>query len=503
METSLSETQSQLPTRYEASPIRTSQLIIYCLVLSSSLGGLGPSGVLVSSIEGYYNIPDIEYNMVFLVSYADFIVSAPIWYVCVSKYGLRITMIWACALAVLGYGIQGLYQFHFAPLIVGGALVDMSRAFILLTGNMFVSRWYGPDKKGVAYAALFVSAGVWGGLMLLTTRLLLGDSDTVFHDWFWVFLVVLGALAIVTLFLAIFVFQEEPDVPPAPQADRSPDTCWINPVWYDDNVLQVVLFIVMYMIVISPTWSIGSLLFEIMNDRGYSNNDQTIGGVVYYVFSIFTPLATGAFIDKHKRYRELAVFMVAATAIVYAVWVAVIDYWWPFICATAVLGFVTGAYSATFTLVISELSYPMSEDQGNMLCYFWGQWSAAGMTVLASFPSTVNIALWLFLGIYVATAIILGAFLGPTTPVRYIRWEEELQYEMREKKEEEEERKRGKRIQNGGRRDTPTNNNTNSAYRTKSHHRRDNNDNDDNAIIIPEPDTDALLSDTSGLLNRH
>jgi len=410
---------------YEHSPGRYLQLTCYSLVFCASLGGLGPPGVLVTAIEQYYGIGDTTYNAVFFISYLDFIISAPVWQWMVIHWGLRTTLITCSTVACIGYGIQGLYQIHlgFVPLIVGGALVDTSRSMILITGNMFIGRWFSAKtgSKNMANNIMFGIAVVVGGVILGISLLLIGSDPQVFHDHYWNLLVGLSTLSLFALLMVSFAFKERPEKPPGPQSEPpSMNGCWCSPRWPRNmNWMHIIAHFVIYVFIIAGTWTIGSLLLEIMQDRGYSSSDRTLGAFIYYASAIPTPVLTALILDRWKCYRELIVGMLCVTSLVYLLWILMIPYRTGFLVMTSFLGLVTGAFSLTYTMTISEMIFPVSEDRGNILCYWWAQWTSGLATLGVSFGTTFTPFMWLFLGLYVGGAIAHGVLL--IWPVEYPR----------------------------------------------------------------------------------
>ncbi len=219
-----------------------------------------------------------------------------------------------------------------------------------------------------------------------------------------------------TFLLVFFLFIERPDFPPSPQSERydaltlkasqSLFGCF-HSSWGENNSL-VIIVIIVYVVSISATWSVPSLMIQMMNDRGFTQSQNTFAIAIYAACSVPTPLVTGWIMDRFKNYHVVILGILAATTGAFLWFVLSIDgniinYYF----SVGTLAFVTGSYTVSFTECASELAFPLPESDVSSLMFFFAQFSAAAGTAVASSRETNETALWVFFAMYVCMVIVL------------------------------------------------------------------------------------------------
>jgi len=409
---------------YKEEPQRWVMLILYCIILSVSYGGLGPIGVSVDSSQTYYDLDNFTFNFVYLCAFADFAISMMLWSWILDAYGLRIVVLVSCSVMVGGYVMQLFYKTEFWLVVFGGALVDTARAMIWSTSTTFIARWFSSSSKSLAYGIIFAVAASFSVGLFLSVRLVI-SSPADFEDEFIWFVVALLILSASTLLVAVFVFHERPDHPPGPQtigknSETKERPCgWMCTPCRASNRSTTSMYLAVYLASVMGTWSAASLLLQIMDDHDYTHGQITTVGIIYAIFSLPTPLITGFLMDTTRDYRSVVIGMIGAATIGFSMFYWTIDRGWPFYMAIAVMSLSTGSYSISFAVCTTELAYPLPEKNVSMFMFFWAQFAGAAGTVLASFASVVTTALLAFLVIYFGCTLVLVT--NRFTPVTYGR----------------------------------------------------------------------------------
>lgn len=412
---------------FREEPRRWLMLVIYCLVLSVSYGGLGPIGISVDSSQKYYGLDNITFNVVFLAAFADFAASMLLWNFLFRKFGLVVTIRSASLVSVAGYVLQLFYKTSFWFVVAGGVCVDTSRAMIWCTTTTFIARWFSSTSKSLAYGMIFALAAAFSVSLFLSVRLTITTPEE-FDDRFLYFVITLLCLSAGVALLTWFAFREAPDVLPGPQTDRervsptgvAPSSfSWILTPCRANNRKTTNVYLTMYLLSVVGTWSASALLLQIMDDHDYTQFQITVVGIVYAAMSLPTPIVIGKLMDVTRDYRSVVTGMVLLATIGFAMFWFTIDSGWVFYLSVGIMAFSTGAYSISFAECITELAFPLRESDISMFMFFFAQFAGAGGTILASFPAVINTVMTVFMLIYLCASVAL--VVDRLTPIVYRR----------------------------------------------------------------------------------
>lgn len=410
------------------------------MTLMLSLGGLGAPGLCVDSAIPYYGINDISYDTVYDMAYADRALGAVLYYFLVKRFGDRLAMCVGSASLVVGYAVQMFYQFNFAPLILGGMLVDSALALLWITIAGFTARWFDTNWKSKAFGIIFLSGTVASIVVFLLLRFFIDASYRFGSDYMW-FLIGFLVLAVVNFIVTLCVFEDAPQVVSAvkeedadededgnedggelvslaqprgrPRTSRDEACCrhdclsWLSVCHFGDNHVHVVIYIVVYVVQVSGIWTLTNLVYQIPLNHGYDHDQLTIIGAIFAGMSLPSPVITGIVMDLTKAYRVIAVVTAALTAGAMFMWATTIDVTTAFYVAVGFLALATGSYTVCFYSVITELSYPMAEIQVSMIVFVSSQLSGLLGTILTSNPTWSATMMWVFCGISSASFVVL------------------------------------------------------------------------------------------------
>jgi MFS family permease len=393
---------------------RYHMLAIFVMNVFVSNFSTGIAGTAVSAVEDFYGIGDDEFSVIYYATYVDFIISAPIWMILQHKYGLRRTMIGATVVMTVGFAIQFFYRYTFWVTVVGAMLTDTCRVLTWITGGLWMSRWFPPDEKSLAFGLVFFAGNLTGLIEFLIARLAMTSAD-VFDTMYIYILSALIILSAVMVIVTAIWFRGHPKHYRPPvfvvlgRGGRAHHLNWLRPKFdrRSFNYGSLVIHIVVYIFITIANWAVGNLIILYMVDLSFSTQSIFVAGLVYQIVSIGSPLAFGAILDATFAYRIVSFVIVASTTITYAVWVNSFQSEIMFIVTVCVFGFVSGATSLTFSETIMELAFPHGDATTGVLIFWIAQWPAAGSTALASYEVTKTATLWLFMGLYGAATLTL------------------------------------------------------------------------------------------------
>lgn len=376
------------------------------------------------------------------MSYVDFFIGIVIGTAVLNAFGMRVLIIASGAAQVVGYAIQALYRLSngFWPLIIGGMIIDMTRAFVWLATPTFVARWFEAERKSIAYGTIFVSAGFFALGIVALVRYTIENSDE-YRDFLIWYLLAFWVAAVVLFVTSIVAFTEAPRAPPGPQSDenekkknkvKQPGN-FCTPKWPEENRAALITIMVVYIIAVGPTWATSSLALAIMNNHGYSNSDISLVAVCALVASMPTPLITGALQSTFKQYRWIAFVTVLLSAGIFTGIPFVLDDRNAFIGLITTFMFVTGAFSVTFMECAVELAFPVPEWYATSIMFSGAQISGVLCTLLASFDATFTAAMWVFFGLLWGAVVVMliGQLLFNGTYARSKQQQKQEQYPLR------------------------------------------------------------------------
>lgn len=403
------------PPIYREYPKRWGMLAIYCLVLATSAGGLGPLGISVDSSQAYYDLSNLTFNTVFLASYGQFAISMQLWSYIVDVKTLRLAMICGTLTMTAGFVIQLFYKPYFWLALVGGTLADTARSLIWSTSTTFLARWFSSRSKAQAYGIIFAAAATVSVGLLAVTRFVITTPQE-FEDRYLYIVSSMLLMSATATTLVIFLFEEKPPTAPGPQtdtkstigSDRRERACsWMCSPCRSNNTNQTKLYSAAYLMTVMGTWSSASVLLQVMKDHDYTNSAITNVGIIYALCSLPTPILTGYLMDLTKDYRSVVIGIVGAASLSFGMFLFTIDQGRIFYLAIATMSFATGSFSISFCECVTELAFPMREKNISMFLFFWAQFGGAVGTLLASFPDVVWTALMVFEALYIVVFVAL------------------------------------------------------------------------------------------------
>lgn len=338
-------------------------------------------------------------------------------------------MLYGSLLMIVGYAFQLGYRISFWFVIIGSFIASSISIYFWVSNAIFMSRWFSIKEKALAYSTTFVFGNLGGILAFILSRTLLDTSEHYGERMQWLLIGYL-VMSFVSYILNVIFFKEYPDTDPGPQSHKSKiskknrvqlSRICNPPRSHKRNRSYITLYVVVYVWITSANWALGSLTTELLTDRGRDHTQLLTAGLLYSGLSLATPLVIGYVLGKYHAYRIVVCALLVIQTVVYLIWILVLPYPIASVAITGLLGLTSGAMTLAFAETVIELAFPVLENAWTIIMFLFANIAAVGTIVLASFPQTVNIALWLFLGIFGSGAIATGVSLACKPVTRYYR----------------------------------------------------------------------------------
>jgi hypothetical protein len=392
--------------QYAPDPRRWGMACIITILLTLSVGGLGLTGASVDSARTKYNASYATFNAVYYMSYVDFLIGMAVTWWLMTEWGLYVVVCVASVAQIVGFSVQSAYQYSFWPLIIGGMIVDSTRAFIWFIVPIFVTRWFEASRMSIVYGLIFFIASLLALGVVAAVRFSVTTAAEYNDNILW-FIVAFLAASLGVALAAFFWFAERPTQPPGPQS-KPLRSLFTKPHWPVLNRVALIITVVVYVISVGTVWSFTNLSLSIMDNHSYSNDDITLVALVGFVTAIPTSVVIGTLQSLTRQYHWITFAVMVSVAGVYTAIPFVIETRNAFIGLTAVFQFLTGGYSLTFITLATELAYPVHESHVTFIMLSCAQISGLLQTLLASFDVTFQASMWVSLSILWGCAITFG-----------------------------------------------------------------------------------------------
>lgn len=388
-------------------------LDLHIFLVSAASGIIGSS---VKSVRDYYGLSNSVFNVLYYGPTGAFLITMPIWYVLQGYYSWMYLLTCTSLVSAAGFALQiGYYNsswgFWFA--VAGCLLTTTSQSFMWTTNSQLINRWFNVKEKSVVYGSFFVSSNAGAILAFLLGRYVL-SSSTAFRDYYGYMMGCYAAACVVVAIMSL-------DLPhiPVPDDDPKTDSDWIHPGRTEHNYQHLLVFVILYVILAGPTWTISSLLTEKLTDHGYSDAHIAMAWLLYSGAALITPFLIGYVMGRFTQYRLTVLIMLILTTIIYIPWIIAFDNLYACLVLTTLLGFTTGATTTMFVETAVELAYPSPGRSWSVLMVFFANINSVLCTLLASFDASLNASQWLFGALFIAGVLVIAADL--TEPVAYRR----------------------------------------------------------------------------------
>ena len=418
------------------------QLILLNIVVSWDWIALAPVSTTAAI---YFDTTESVINWLSTSFLFAFVVATPFTFWALSKHGPKTSIVISSCLLLVGNWIKygGAKSNTFSVVMLGQLLIGFAQPFVLAAPTTYSDLWFSAAGRTTATAVASLANPFGAALGQLISPFWVSGPSDIPSSVLWVSIIATVAT------IPSFFIPKKPPTPPAPNLDAliTADHPSSKSIKHD---LRTLLTSLEFWLIFTPFAvyvgffnAFSSLLNQILQPHGFSEDDAGIAGAVLIVVGLVTAAIISPLNDKYKFYLWFIRGSVPLIAISYLIFI-----WAPptesipyvyIVCA--LLG------AASFGLVpvvlefLVEILHPLGPAVGSSLCWSGGQLLGGLFIVIMDALKAgkranppVNMRRALVFQAVVAMLIMplplcLGMF-GRKGMVRLKRWQAEKQSQM-------------------------------------------------------------------------
>ncbi|KIV97860.1 hypothetical protein PV10_01564 [Exophiala mesophila] len=431
---SLVSTSSSTPYKvYKRRFFGLAQLVLLNIVVSWDWIAFAP--VSTSSAE-YFQTSESNINWISTAFLFAFVVATPFTFFVLHRFGCKTAIMAAASLLLVGNWIKygATKASNFPGVMVGQLLIGFAQPFVLSSPTSYSNLWFSPRGRTTATAVASLANPFGAALGQLISPLWVSTPSDIPNMILYV--AIISSVACVPSFF----IPSHPPTPPSAGSKSLSDGLDRNTIKHDVTTLmhspEFYLVFIPYSIFVGFFNAISSLLNQILEPHGFSEDDAGIAGAILIVVGLVCAAISSPVIDRYKFYLKYIKFTVPMIGLAYLIFI-----WAPQTGSLAYVYVVCAILgAASFGLVpvvlefLVEIHYPLGPELGSSLCWCGGQLLGGIFIIImdalkagrdASPPLNMKRAL-----IFQATlamvavpfALVLGLF-GREERVRPRRWE--------------------------------------------------------------------------------
>lgn len=350
------------------------QLILLNIVVSWNWIALAP---VSTSAAIYFGTTESVINWLSTAFLFSFVVATPFTFWALSKHGPKTSIVISACLLLVGNWVKyaGARSNVFAVVMLGQLLTGLAQPFVLAAPTTYSDLWFSPQGRTTATAVASLANPFGAALGQLVSPFWVLTPEDIPSSILWVSIIASVAT------IPSFFIPRKPPSPPAPNTDSALDTTQTSTASIIQDLRSLVRAPEFWMIFIPFSVYVGffnafsSLLNQILEPYGFSEDDAGIAGAVLIVVGLVVSAITSPLNDKYKFYLWFLRISVPIIALMYLIFIFApptrsIPYVY-FVCA--LLG------AASFGLVpvvlefLVEIFHPLSPSVGSSLCWSGGQ----------------------------------------------------------------------------------------------------------------------------------
>jgi len=413
------------------------QLVLLNIVVSWDWIAFAP---VSSTAAAYFNTTESAINWLSTAFLFAFVVATPFTFWALSKHGPKTSIIISSCLLLVGNWIKfaGARSNILGVVMFGQLLIGFAQPFVLAAPTTYSNLWFSASGRTTATALASLSNPFGAALGQLVSPFWVSTPSDIPYSVLWVSIIATVAS------LPSFFIPGKPPSPPAPNMDMLLGTNQpsANSIKHDLRVLatslEFWLVFIPFAVYVGFFNAFSSLLNQILEPYGFSEDDAGIAGAVLIVVGLVAAAVTSPLNDKYKFYLWFIRAAVPMIAFMYLIFIfAPPTSSMPYVYVVcAFLG------AASFGLVpvvlefLVEILHPTSPSVSSSLCWSGGQLLGGVFIVVMDALKTgnegsppANMHRALIFQAVVAIAVMplplcLGLF-GRNGMVRLKRWENE------------------------------------------------------------------------------
>lgn len=350
------------------------QLILLNIVVSWDWIALAPVSTTAAT---YFGTTESAINWLSTAFLFAFVVASPFTFWALRKHGPKTSIVISACLLLAGNWIKygGANSNTFAVVMLGQLLIGLAQPFVLAAPTTYSDLWFSPQGRTAATAVTSLANPFGAALGQLISPFWVSVPADIPSSILWVSIITSAAA------VPAFFIPRKPPTPPAATLENLYDSDRPSAVSILHDLRSLLKTLEFWMVFAPFSVYVGffnafsSLLNQILEPYGFSEDDAGIAGAVLIVVGLITSAITSPLNDKYKFYLRFIKVTVPIIAVMYLVFIFApptrsIPYVYV-VCA--LLG------SASFGLVpvvlefLVEIFYPLGPAVGSSLCWSGGQ----------------------------------------------------------------------------------------------------------------------------------
>jgi MFS family permease len=326
-----------------------------------------------STSAEYFGTSETNINWVSTAFLFAFCITTPATFYVLHKYGTKTAIITAASLLLVGNWIKygATRANNFAGVMVGQLIIGFAQPFVLSSPTSYSNLWFSAAGRTTATAVASLSNPFGAALGQLISPFW-ADKPSDIPNMILYISIISSVAAIPAFFI--------PAKPPSPpSAGFAADHMDRKSIRHDLRVLsrspEFYLLAFPFMLYVGFFNAFSSLLNQILEPYGFSEDNAGIAGAVLIVVGLVCAAVSSPFIDKYKFYLVYikAAVPLLATAYLVLIWAPQSKSLAYVFVICAILG------AASFGLVpvvlefMVEIHHPLGPELGSSLCWCGGQ----------------------------------------------------------------------------------------------------------------------------------
>lgn len=368
-------TRSQIKFRvYKRRFFGLGQLILLNIVVSWDWIALAP---VSATAAVYFNTTESIINWLSTAFLFSFVVATPFTFWTLSKHGPKTSIVISSCLLLAGNWIKyaGARSNVFAIVMLGQLLMGLAQPFVLAAPTTYSDLWFSPEGRTTATAVASLANPFGAALGQLISPFWVSQPADIPNSILWVSIIASVAT------IPSFFIPRKPPSPPAPNMDSAFDTMQPLTASIIDDLRTLArapefwLIFIPFAVYVGFFNAFSSLLNQILEPYGFSEDDAGIAGAVLIVVGLVFSAITSPLNDKYKFYLWCIRISVPVIAFMYLVFVFApatrsIPYVY-FVCA--LLGASSFGLVPVVLEYLVEIFYPLNPSVGSSLFWSGGQ----------------------------------------------------------------------------------------------------------------------------------
>lgn len=350
------------------------QLILLNIVVSWDWIAFAP---VSTTAAAYFGTSQSVINWLSTAFLFSFVVATPFTFWTLRKHGPKTAIVISSFFLLVGNWVKyaGAKSNVFPVVMLGQLLIGLAQPFVLAAPTTYSDLWFSPQGRTTATAVASLANPFGAALGQLISPFWATEPTEIPNSVLWV-----SIIASVATIPSFFIPKKPPN-PPAPNTESAIDTNTPSTETVLDDLrtlmksLEFWLLFIPFAVYVGFFNAFSSLLNQILEPYGFSEDDAGIAGAVLIVVGLVTAAITSPFNDKYKFYLWFVRASVPTIALMYLIFVFApptrsIPYVYV-VCA--LLG------AASFGLVpvvlefLVEIFHPLSPAVGSSLFWSGGQ----------------------------------------------------------------------------------------------------------------------------------